>query len=102
MCPSGQTDPSTIDQAAATAALVHRTAVIRTVVGVVLVGSVVASAYHGYKRNLNSPGWALGWGASGFLFPLVTPVVAIIQGYGEPHHPERSNPSGYLPYRGYR
>lgn len=50
--------------------------------------SMVASAYHGYKRNDvpgGSPiGWAIGWGALGSLFPVITPVVALAQGYAEP------------------
>ena len=59
-------------------------------VGYALLGtaSMAASAYHGYKRN-NVPGgspigWALAWGALGSLFPVITPVVAIAQGYAEP------------------
>jgi len=41
------------------------------------------SAYHGYKRN-NSVGWAIGWGVLGFLFPIITPAIALAQGYGKP------------------
>lgn len=58
--------------------------------GYALLGTVsmAASAYHGYKRNDvpgGSPiGWAIGWGALGSLFPLITPVVAVAQGYAEP------------------
>lgn len=50
--------------------------------GVVLLGSIAASAYHGYKRN-NSTGWAVWWGFMGLLFPIVTPAVAIAQGFGK-------------------
>lgn len=48
----------------------------------ILVGSVAASAYHGYKRN-RSTGWAFWWGFMGLLFPVVTPAVAIAQGFGK-------------------
>lgn len=45
--------------------------------------SMAASAYHGYKRN-ESIGWALGWGFLGSIFPIITPVVAIAQGFAKP------------------
>lgn len=45
--------------------------------------SVGASAYHGYKRN-NSIGWAIGWGLLGGLAPVITPAVALAQGFGKP------------------
>lgn len=45
--------------------------------------SMAASVYHGYKRN-NSIGWALVWGLMGGLFPVVTPVIAMAQGFGKP------------------
>jgi hypothetical protein len=63
-------------------------ALIQIGYGLLSTVSMVASAYHGYKRNDvpgGSPiGWALGWGALGSLFPVITPVVAIAQGYAEP------------------
>lgn len=40
------------------------------------------AAYHGYKRN-KSAGWAVWWGFMGLLFPVLTPAVAIAQGYGK-------------------
>ena len=46
--------------------------------------SVAASTYHGYKRNSGSLGWALGWGVLGGLFPIITPAVALAQGFGKP------------------
>lgn len=45
--------------------------------------SSAASAYHGYRRN-KSVGWAVAWALMGALFPIVTPAVAIAQGYGKP------------------
>lgn len=47
------------------------------------VGSVGLSAYHGYKRNNRSVGWAIGWGLLGGLFPVITPAIAFAQGIGE-------------------
>jgi hypothetical protein len=43
--------------------------------------SSALSAYHGYKRNLSVP-WAVGWGLAGALFPVITPAVALAQGFG--------------------
>ena len=51
---------------------------------IVQVVSAAARAYHGYERNNGSIGWALGWGALGAIFPIVTPVVAVVQGYAKP------------------
>jgi hypothetical protein len=43
-----------------------------------------ASAYHGYKRSRGSVGSAVGWGLLGFFFPIITPAVALAQGFGKP------------------
>jgi hypothetical protein len=45
--------------------------------------SMAASAYHGYKRN-DSIGWALWWGFMGSLFPVITPVIGVAQGFAKP------------------
>jgi hypothetical protein len=45
--------------------------------------SVAASAYHGYKRN-QSIGWALWWALMGGLAPIITPAIAVAQGFGQP------------------
>lgn len=50
--------------------------------GLLSVGSSIASTYHGYKRN-QSIGWAIVWGILGGMFPVITPTVAIAQGYGK-------------------
>lgn len=50
--------------------------------GIIVAASIGVSAYHGYKRN-KSTGWGVWWGFMGLLFPVVTPVVAIAQGYGK-------------------
>lgn len=52
-------------------------------VGVAAVSSV-ASAYHGYRRHRGSVGAAVGWGLLGFVFPIITPVVALAEGYAQP------------------
>ena len=44
--------------------------------------SGILSFYHGYKRN-NSVGWGLVWGLAGSVFPIVTPVVGLAQGFGK-------------------
>ncbi|KKN61344.1 hypothetical protein LCGC14_0522760 [marine sediment metagenome] len=50
--------------------------------GILSTASGAVSAYHGYKRN-NSVGWALVWFALGSFFPVITPVIAVAQGYGK-------------------
>lgn len=47
-----------------------------------LTGAVV-SGVHGYQRN-KSLGWGLAWGAFGFVAPLITLGVAVVQGLGKP------------------
>jgi hypothetical protein len=46
------------------------------------VASSGVCAYHGYKRN-DSVGWALVWAVAGMVLPVVTPAVAIAQGFGK-------------------
>jgi hypothetical protein len=41
-----------------------------------------ASTYHGYKRH-NKVWPAVGWGILGGLFPVITPAVALAQGFGK-------------------
>lgn len=59
---------------------------VRMVATALSIVSSAASAYHGYKRN-NSVGWAVVWGLLGAGFPVITPVVAVAQGYGKPASP---------------
>lgn len=44
--------------------------------------SMGLSAYHGYRRN-DSVGWAIGWAFLGALFPVITPAIALGQGFGQ-------------------
>jgi hypothetical protein len=41
-------------------------------------------AYHGYKRNNGSVGWAIGWFLLGGIAPVITIPVSIAQGFGKP------------------
>lgn len=50
-------------------------------VGAMVSGPVVA--YHGYKRNNDSIGWAIGWYLLSGFFPI-TPVIAYAQGFAKP------------------
>ncbi len=47
-----------------------------------VLASAAISAYHGYRRD-RKPMSAIGWGFMGALFPVITPVVAVAQGYGK-------------------
>lgn len=51
--------------------------------GAISTASMAASAYHGYKRN-RSVGWAIWWGFMGAIFPVITPAIALAQGFGKP------------------
>ena len=44
--------------------------------------SVGASAYHGTRRN-DSVGWGVTWGLLGWFAPVITPAVAVAQGFGQ-------------------
>lgn len=51
--------------------------------GIASTASFAASVYHGYKRN-DSVGWAIWWGLMGALFPIITPTIALAQGFAKP------------------
>jgi hypothetical protein len=44
--------------------------------------SGMLSAYHGYKRD-HTPIASFGWFTLGTMFPLITPAVAVAQGFGK-------------------
>jgi len=46
--------------------------------------SAGVSAYHGLKRNHGSIPWALGWGFAGAVLPVITPAIALAQGFAKP------------------
>lgn len=52
--------------------------------GVLSLLSAAVSGYHAYKRYGGEAGWTIGWTLGGAAFPIITPIVALIQGYGEP------------------
>lgn len=52
--------------------------------GLASIAGAATGAYHGYRRNHESLGWALGWAFLGSLVPIVTIPVSIAQGFGEP------------------
>ena len=62
---------------------IQRSSWLKTAWGLLSIASSTASVYHGYKRN-ESIGWALWWGLMGALFPIVTPTIAVAQGFAEP------------------
>jgi hypothetical protein len=46
--------------------------------------SAAVSGYHGIKRNNGSIGWGIAWFLLGGIFPILTPVVAVAQGFAKP------------------
>lgn len=46
--------------------------------------SIAVSAYHGYKANDGSLPAGIGWGLLGLFFPVITPIFAMTQGFGQP------------------
>lgn len=50
------------------------------------IGTVVAGAcaYHGYKRNNESVGWAIGWFFFGGALPVLAFPIALGQGFAKP------------------
>lgn len=50
--------------------------------GALSVASAAASGYHGYRRN-KSIGWGVVWFGLGALFPVITPTIALAQGFGK-------------------
>ncbi len=46
--------------------------------------AAAAMAYHGYRRHRGKVLWALGWALVGGAFPLITPAIALAQGFGQP------------------
>lgn len=52
--------------------------------GALALVSAGASAYHGVKRHDGSWVWGAWWGTAGAMFPVITPVIAVAQGYAKP------------------
>lgn len=51
--------------------------------GALSIASAAVSGYHGYRRN-KSIGWGITWFALGSIFPVITPTIALAQGFGKP------------------
>lgn len=51
--------------------------------GILSMVSSGLSTYHGYRRH-GTVGAAIGWGILGAIFPVITPAVALAQGFGRP------------------
>lgn len=45
--------------------------------------SASMSAYHGFRRT-GAIGWAVVWGAAGYVIPVIVPVVGFAQGFAKP------------------
>lgn len=52
--------------------------------GLLATASMAASAYHGVKRNKGSIGYGIWWGIMGAMFPVITPAIAVAQGFAKP------------------
>jgi hypothetical protein len=54
----------------------------KTIWGLLATASAAASSYHGYRRN-KSVGWGVAWFVLGLCFPIITPTIALAQGFGK-------------------
>jgi hypothetical protein len=57
--------------------------VIRPVMEVAGTVGAFAGAYHGYKRNGGSVGWAIGWFVFGGLLPILALPIMLAEGFGK-------------------
>jgi hypothetical protein len=73
---------SPADVAAANQFLSSSAITSTTIWGMLAVASAAASGYHGYRRNQSIP-WAMWWFFMGGVFPVLTPVIAVAQGFGK-------------------
>lgn len=58
--------------------------ILDNVVPILRPAVAMAAIVHGYKRNNDSIGWALGWGALGYLFWWATGPIMVAQGFAKP------------------
>jgi hypothetical protein len=83
-------DPAVVSSAMATLAqqdLTKAKANQKLLYSTLALVSATASGFHGYRRN-NSLGWGLVWFVMGSVFPIITPVIGLAQGFGQ----ERGRP----------
>jgi len=57
---------------------------VASVATIAAVSGAALGAYHGYKRNKGSVGWAIGWAFFGSLLPILAIPIALAQGVGKP------------------
>lgn len=57
---------------------------LNTIYGLAGLAGAGLGAYHGYKRNNDSIGWAVGWGLFGSVLPILAIPIAVAQGIGKP------------------
>lgn len=50
---------------------------------ILTLSSAAVSAFHGVRRNGGSIFWGVWWFALGAIFPVITPIVGVAQGYGQ-------------------
>lgn len=62
----------------------HLGAIPDSVWSLLSLAGAAAGAYHGYKRNHESIGWAIGWALLGSIAPVITVPVAVAQEFGKP------------------
>ena len=55
---------------------------LKAVKAIAVITSAALSGFHGYRRNQSIP-LGLAWFVAGGIFPIVTPVIAIAQGFGK-------------------
>lgn len=53
----------------------------KLITSILTLASASVSAYHGTRRN-RSVGWGIWWFVMGATFPLITPTIALAQGFG--------------------
>jgi hypothetical protein len=56
----------------------------RTIWTVAGVAGAALGAYHGYKRNHGSVGWAIGWSIFGSFLPFFSIPLSLAEGFGKP------------------
>jgi hypothetical protein len=61
----------------------ERFGTLRVVMEVAGTVGAFAGAYHGYKRNGGSVGWAIGWFIFGGLLPIIALPVMLVEGFGD-------------------
>lgn len=48
------------------------------------IAGATTGAYHGYRRNNGSVGWAIGWFIFGGILPFLSVPISLAEGFGKP------------------